>query len=140
MTREAVGEEKPKTQVPRDHSAGCEACPPQPRFKKCGRERMGHGCGLCSARWAGPRSDPHRAEAWKGAGDTALTAASASCFFCRMSVAVLSRCFSSSLRRGKHKPRVRNVGLPAQEATVLQAGPAPCKQPVNLTVFPVLEL
>lgn len=58
----------------------------------------------------GPRSDPHRAEAWKGAGDAALTAASASCFFCRMSVAVLSLCFSSSLRRGKHKPCVRNMG------------------------------
>lgn len=41
----------------------------------------------------------------------ALTAASASCFFCRMSVAVLSLCFSSSLIREKHRAHVS--ALPA---------------------------
>lgn len=49
-----------------------------------------------------------RAQDLQGAGG-ALTAASASCFFCRMSVAVLSLCFSNSLTREKHKPHISMV-------------------------------
>lgn len=66
-----------------------------------------------------PRS--HGAKDLQGDGDAALTAASASCFFCRMSVAVLSLCFSSSLMREKEAAREER----GRETTGPLAGPAP---------------
>lgn len=58
---------------------------------RASRGRVGVGRACAAPHRAGPPGLRARA---------ALTAASASCFFCRMSVAVLSLCFSSSLTRG----------------------------------------
>lgn len=75
--------------------AECDVIP-EPRREPCGRQRVR----------TQRQSESRRERTSGGRISAALTAASASCFFCRMSVAVLSLCFSNSLKREKHKPHV----------------------------------